>query len=1038
MKRFRFRNSFKSILLFLAGVATIGQTSVSLLYAQAPITSSGLGTEVSAPVDISEGKVQYDITGGTRPGGGLNLFHSFSTFDVPSKNIANFLNGVSLDHNGALLPPGLPTANILARVTGPNPSAIFGTIQTSGFDNANLFLMNPNGIVFGPNASLQVAGSVTFTTANNLRLADNALFNASPSTSTDALLSAAPVAAFGFVESNAVALTIQGSTLKASRGQTLSLVGGNQTFTTMDPDTNNPIFVSGGVTITDGKLSAQSGQINLVSVGGPGEVLMNNFEPIQSMALGTINLSQGTVIKVSGNTGGTVRIRGGNLVVDSSTIAADSINANGASMAIDIKVTENVSFSTVDRPALTARTTGIGSAGEIQISSGSMDVTATAQDSLIFSVIDTHTSSSGKAGSVGVRTGDLTVTGEILGGLPVFVDSGIIGNNGGHGGDINVMARTFNAQDTVINSGNAVGFEQEIPSTGQAGNIAISADSLQLINVGVIADAFLTNPSIVQLRNLTAQSGNIVITSPKIDLADSFITTFGLQRGGALAIKTDHFVASNSPLSAQTGLLDGGGITIEGRVIELTDGSSVTSSTAGDGNAGPISISAKDHLALLRTNPTDRQTGIFSNSFGTRGNLGDSGAVTITTPRLDMTGGARINTSSATSGHGGNVTITANEIRMSGESGDLTPEPLFSLGTIQPSGIFTLSVGGKCSGICGNAGNISITTDSLSMGTGSQINSGTSNTGQGGTITITARDSMVMSGTISTGQPGGIQSRTIGTTSDAGPSGNITLTAGQSVTIQDGASVSASSTGPGDAGNISVDAGQRLNVESSKITTEANQSKAGNINIQAIDQVRVVNGEISTSVRSGAGRGGDITIDPKTVILQDSTKVFAQAVQGSGGNITITTPLYLKDATSRVNADSQFGLNGSVTIQSPTSNLSGTVGQLTAKTSPPQVLLQNRCIALAGGEQSTFILAGRDALPSEPGGWLSSPVAMEHWTGEVPEEHVSRLMVQNRGWNRQPPLVMSKDETTVLSLRRLTPPGFLIRTFATDTTGCPA
>jgi hypothetical protein len=100
--------------------------------------------------------------------------------------------------------------------------------------------------------------------------------------------------------------------------------------------------------------------------------------------------------------------------------------------------------------------------------------------------------------------------------------------------------------------------------------------------------------------------------------------------------------------------------------------------------------------------------------------------------------------------------------------------------------------------------------------------------------------------------------------------------------------------------------------------------------------------------------------------------------------------------------------------------------------------LQNRCIALAGGEQSTFILAGRDALPSEPDGWLSSPIAMEHWTGEKPEDHVSHLIVRSHGWNTLPLLVMAKDELTVPSVRRLTPPGFLVRSFATGTTGCPS
>src|SRR5437762_935522 len=58
----------------------------------APITSSGLNTQVGAPINIPGGKVQYDITGGTRPGNGQNLFHSFGEFGVPNNNIANFLN----------------------------------------------------------------------------------------------------------------------------------------------------------------------------------------------------------------------------------------------------------------------------------------------------------------------------------------------------------------------------------------------------------------------------------------------------------------------------------------------------------------------------------------------------------------------------------------------------------------------------------------------------------------------------------------------------------------------------------------------------------------------------------------------------------------------------------------------------------------------------------------------------------------------------------------------------------------------------------
>ncbi|MDE3043125.1 MAG: filamentous hemagglutinin N-terminal domain-containing protein, partial [Nitrospirota bacterium] len=85
-----------------------------------PITSSGLNTAVSAPIHLPSGQTQFNITGGTRPGGGLNRFHSFGDFNVPSNNIANFFNN-----------SGLATSNILGRVTGGNISNIFGTIQTT-------------------------------------------------------------------------------------------------------------------------------------------------------------------------------------------------------------------------------------------------------------------------------------------------------------------------------------------------------------------------------------------------------------------------------------------------------------------------------------------------------------------------------------------------------------------------------------------------------------------------------------------------------------------------------------------------------------------------------------------------------------------------------------------------------------------------------------------------------------------------------------------------------------------------------------------
>src|SRR5262249_58396961 len=110
---------------------------------------------------------------------GLNLYHSFGNFNVPSNNIANFLNSGSIDLNGTVLLPNLPTSNILGRINGGNPSSIFGMIQTNGpggFPNAHLFLMNPNGFLFGPTPTINVGALVAFTTPDHIPPTDPSRF----------------------------------------------------------------------------------------------------------------------------------------------------------------------------------------------------------------------------------------------------------------------------------------------------------------------------------------------------------------------------------------------------------------------------------------------------------------------------------------------------------------------------------------------------------------------------------------------------------------------------------------------------------------------------------------------------------------------------------------------------------------------------------------------------------------------------------------------------------------------------------------------
>ena len=127
----------------------------------------------------------YDITAGAGLTRGNNLFHSFSQFDLKAGDVATFSGPGNIQ-------------NILSRVTGGSPSSIDGTIR-SGIAGANFFFINPSGVVFGPNASVDVSGAFSVSSANYLKLADDARFMAALD-ADDSMLSSAPVAAFGFLE----------------------------------------------------------------------------------------------------------------------------------------------------------------------------------------------------------------------------------------------------------------------------------------------------------------------------------------------------------------------------------------------------------------------------------------------------------------------------------------------------------------------------------------------------------------------------------------------------------------------------------------------------------------------------------------------------------------------------------------------------------------------------------------------------------------------------------------------------------------------
>jgi len=1012
--------SLTTLLLLWTSAAGLGD--VSHAQTTPPITPSGLNTQVNLSATPLPGTVQYDITGGTRPGGvaGTNLFHSFGDFNVPTNNIANFLNAGSVDLAGNLLPAGLPTSNILARVTGGNPSTIFGTIQTTNFGNANLFLMNPAGFLFGPNATVNVGGMVAFTSADYLKLTDNARFNAIPNAAADVLLTALPVASFGFLGSNPGAITVQGSQFTVTDGTGIALVGGNITVEGGTPE---------GGSLQPAHLSAPGGQINLASVASAGEVLVQNLLPEAGMTMGTITLSQGSTLDASADGAGTIRIRGGQFVIADATISADTGKAHGAPTAIDIQVIGDMSISdTRGVPAITARATGTGDAGEVGISSANLNATSTA-DSL-FALIDTHTSGRGKGGDVSIAaTGNLTVTGSSSNQM-FFIDSGTTGLAGGTGGSVTITATAGNVQlvRSSINTGDFVAQQTGQDSSGSGGDVMIAADTFQMTNSEIATDGVGAG-----------RAGGISISARDIQINFfSFLDQLGVNGTGGLVINAEKLLMSDSAqIVSGTASAPGGGVTITAGTVELKNGSTVQSQTFGDRAAGDIRITATDHLTLS-DDPTTlggqtRPSGLFTNSLGGLGNLGNAGAIIVTTPQLVMTGGARIDTTTQTNGHGGDVTITAgNSISISGDRPTPVLETdLFGLGSSRPSGIFTRTVGSDlCTGPCGDAGRIAIATESLNLAGGAQINSGTTSTGRGGDITINATGPISISGTLKDGTPGGIFSLTTGTAPDADSGGNIELTAGQSVTISAGASVSASSTGSGNTGNIQINAGNQFAMTNSSVTTEANLASGGAIKITTTPSgtVQLTNSLISASVLDGTGGGGSVNIDPQFVILQNS-QILAQATQGPGGNIFITTNLLLPDANSVISASSQFGVNGTITIQSPNAPASGKIQPLGKTPLLATSLLNQRCAALAGGEFSSFTVAGRDSLPTEPGSWLASPLAtLNPGMGLGVKAEGVRSVARGEGL---------EGETALLSLRQITPAGFLTQTFAVDwSAGC--
>jgi filamentous hemagglutinin family protein len=879
-------------------------TNVGAAQVATNITSSGLGTTITQTTGTN-----YDITGGTRRGS--NLFQSFGFFDVGAGDTANFLNDT-----------GLFTSNILGRVTGGNPSNIFGTIKTTGFGTAHLFLLNPFGWIFGPSASLDVGGSFYVSTADVVRFPDG-VFSARETLPLPANGLTANPLAFGFLSANPTRITISGSSLQVPTGETLSVVGGEAPFAGQTESGLKIAGVAAGSATPT--LRAPSGRVQVVSVASPGDVATNG--DVGAFAqLGSIDLSNGARLDVSGvnGPGGTVVIRGGQLSASqaSRVIANTTGGTDGAATAVDIQVTGDMSFAGVS--GIDVRTSGAGASGETKVAAGNLDMKEG-------SFIQTITTNGGAGGDISVNVQNATFRSSAS--ISTLSDRVVrpppaVTTDGGPGGDVTLVAT-----DSVVIDGASSGLTSTTLSrmaggVGTGGRLSISTASLTLDNSGgvrttssgtgaggdlmvQVGDLSMANGATFRSRTINAQGGDVTVTTTGSDVTISGSNS-GIFSGSSGAGSVGEITVAAGQLTLAGGLIQsgtsldpaGGNVTVTAtESIVISDGGGI-SSQARSQNVGQVAVSAP---SLLIDNGF-----ISASTVG----IGDAGDILTNVGTLTLTNGGQISSSSelTASGAGGNVNVIADSVSISGQiPSDFVfgPNDVRQLNPDPHSGIFS-------------------------------------------------------------------------TASGSGSGGSINVHAGQGFNLSEGGTLSAQSTGTetATAGNITINT-PTFQSQGGIVTTGAALADGGNISINTTGSlVHLIDSQITTSVESGVGGGGNITINSTSVVLNNS-QILANAFGGPGGNITITADVFLVNSGGMipsslkgiVDASSALSTPGTVNIEATFTNVTGSVTLLPETPLKATELLRAACAArFAGGKTSSLVVGGRDGIPLQPGDLSPSPL----------------------------------------------------------------
>jgi filamentous hemagglutinin family protein len=919
--------------LLLWSVCTLGHAQVPTA-----ITPDGtLGTTVSHNGTI------HDITGGTRPGNGPNLFHSFDRFSVGTGDTARFSG-----------PPGIE--NILSRITGGQQSMIDGLLQST-IPGANLYLLNPSGVLFGPNATLDVSGSFHISTADVVRFTDGATFSAH--LGEQSVLTVAPPSAFGFLGTHPAAITIQGSTLEVPEGKTLSVVGGD-------------------LTISGGSLQAPSGQAHLVSVAAAGDVQFRQTVPPSGLEvqafdrLGEIKIVDSARIDTSGDQGGSVRIRSGRLLIDQASVVTDTLGESGGTgIGIDMAVTDEVHLT--GGGVMSAVSGGVGKAGDISVTTRGLSLDNASMSAAAFGqgpagtirvAVDTltltggasiasGTFAAGQGGTVNVTAQEaITVAGQNSAGTP----SGVFANTFGSGTAGRVV---LTAPTVTIDSG----LVQAIGNAGNAGEIVVAADTLALTRGGQL-DTRTQGPG---------QGGHVTITA-----RDTMIASGQNSAGhssGVFAYTADRGMAGSIQIEAgrvrltEAARIDSstGGSGAAGQVSLVTpllemEGSVIDTQSFGTGAAGAIEV-AGDQLTLMqgaqmiggsvRVRAADL-TIEGGRLFATTAAAGPSSTIVVEAERLRLQEGAFIVSATAGSETGGMVTVHATEsisIVGSESSADVS------------SGILTFSTG------TGAAGRVAIDAPSARVEVEKGVIASVGLQSGAGDVQISAKDVALRNGGLIEnlslgGTPGTINVDVSGTVSIVGQE---TLTSGlASFSFRDDPT-------RGNPGAVSLQASE-LHLDHGSVGAPSllippnflpfpipTSVRGGTVQID-VGTLTATNSSIITSSTQTAGAAGNVLVNATQVTLTAGSQISSLSFgTGQGGSVTVTASDTI--TLSGISRDGRLpsGILASAEGQGEGAGNAGTV-MVTAKDVMVTAGAQISSSTLGVGQGGTVTVAAADRL----------------------------------------------------------------------------